>query len=74
MECAARSFDFEITRMVSEQIALQSVQLPLLIFFLNYRSPAIDDFIRILWKNEIGFQVDHTISTTTRPRFLMEHN
>ena len=29
---AARSFDFEITRMISDQIALNSVQLPLLIF------------------------------------------
>ena len=29
---AARSFDFEITRMISDQIALHSVQLPLLIF------------------------------------------
>ena len=28
---AARSFDFEITRMVSDQIALHSVQLPLFI-------------------------------------------
>ena len=28
----ARSFDFEITRMISDQIALHSVQLPLLIF------------------------------------------
>ena len=27
--CAARSFDFEITRMISDQIALYSVQLPL---------------------------------------------
>ena len=27
----ARSFDFEITRMISDQIALHSVQLPLLI-------------------------------------------
>ena len=26
----ARSFDFEITRMISDQIALHSVQLPLL--------------------------------------------
>ena len=25
---AARSFDFEITRMISDQIALHSVQLP----------------------------------------------
>jgi len=29
---AARSFDFEITRTISDQIALHSVQLPLLIF------------------------------------------
>ena len=28
---AARSFDFEITRMISDQISLHSVQLPLLI-------------------------------------------
>ena len=28
---AERSFDFEITRMISDQIALHSVQLPLLI-------------------------------------------
>ena len=27
--CATRSFDFEITRMISDQIALHSVQLPL---------------------------------------------
>ena len=38
---AARKFDFEITRMISDQIALHSVQLPLLtkgftkFFFLN---------------------------------------
>ena len=33
-----RSFDFEITRMISDQIALHSVQLPLLIkhFLYNY--------------------------------------
>ena len=30
---ATRSFDFEITRMISDQIALHSVQLPLLIVF-----------------------------------------
>ena len=29
--CAVHSFDFEITRMISDQIALHSVQLPLLI-------------------------------------------
>ena len=31
----ARSFDFEITRMISDQIALHSVQLPLLINHLS---------------------------------------
>ena len=31
---AARSFDFEITRMISEQIAVHSVQLPLLIILV----------------------------------------
>ena len=35
---AARSFDFEITRMISDQIALHSVQLPLLnVPFINCR-------------------------------------
>ena len=33
---AARSFDFEITRMISAQIALHSVQLPLLIIMWIY--------------------------------------
>ena len=34
---AARSFDFEITRMISDQIALHSVQLPLFkLLELNY--------------------------------------
>ena len=32
---AARSFDFEITRMISDQIALHSVQLPLLIIYME---------------------------------------
>ena len=39
---AACSFDFEITRMISDQIALHSVQLPLLIiveiFFFSFLS------------------------------------
>ena len=33
---AARSFDFEITRMISDQIALHSVQLPLFIYLFIY--------------------------------------
>ena len=32
---AERSFDFEITRMISDQIALHSVQLPLFIIRLR---------------------------------------
>ena len=32
---AARSFDFEITRMILDQIALHSVQLPLFIALKN---------------------------------------
>jgi len=38
---AARSFDFEIMRMISDQIALHSGQLPLLIItlWLNDRQP-----------------------------------
>ena len=35
---AARSFDFEITRMISNQIALHSVQLPLLIIKITISS------------------------------------
>ena len=35
---AARSFDFEITRMISDQIALHSVQLPLYIKIRIYTS------------------------------------
>ena len=39
---AARSFDFEITRMISDQIALHSVQLPL---FINMQIKKI--YIRV---------------------------
>ena len=35
---AERSFDFEITRMISNQIALHSVQLPLLIVASSVKS------------------------------------
>ena len=35
---AARSFNFEITRMISAQIALHSVQLPLLNTFFSGKS------------------------------------
>ena len=34
----ARSFDFEITRMISDQIALLSVQLPLFMFSYNRKA------------------------------------
>ena len=38
---AARSFNFEITRMISAQIALRSVQLPLLIITITISSNVI---------------------------------
>ena len=38
---AARSIDFEITRMISDQIALHSVQLPLLTVRLKRNSKRI---------------------------------
>ena len=44
---AARSFDLEITSMISDQIALHSVQLPLLIrlsFCRLTSAPAFKDF------------------------------
>ena len=41
---AARSFDFEITRMISDQIALHSVQLPLLIY--NFTC----EITKLLWQ------------------------
>ena len=39
----------------------------------NYRSLANNDFIYVLWKNNIEFQVDHTVLTMTRPCFLIEY-
>ena len=36
--CAARSFDFEITRIISAQIVLHSVQLPLYIAIIMRRA------------------------------------
>ena len=43
---AARSFDFEIARMISDQIALHSVQLPILIIL--EKIPAKIDRKRLL--------------------------
>ena len=37
---AARSFDFEITRMISDQIALHSVQLPL--YYIHFEIAKFD--------------------------------
>ena len=44
---AARWFDFEITRMISDQIALHSVQLPLLILTTFY----LDNVLILLGEN-----------------------
>ena len=53
---AARSFDFEITRIISDQIALHSVQLPILIKSTLFNEgdgqtcdPQIPDLVGI-WK------------------------
>ena len=40
---AVLSFDFEITRMISDQIALHSVQLPL--FISKFSAPTISSFL-----------------------------
>ena len=47
---AARSFDFEITCMISDQIALHSVQLPLLMLHVIpvYGLSAIYKFVRMI--------------------------
>ena len=53
---AARSFDFEITRMISDQIALHSVQLPILICsFLNL----------IWWLLNVAFTIEDLSPRTT---------
>ena len=44
---AARSFDFEITRMISAQISLHSVQLPFLITDMKSYSINITDWIKL---------------------------
>ena len=48
---AARSSDFEITRMISDQIALLSVQLPL--FILLH-----EKFLQIDWLRAVVFQLN----------------
>ena len=49
---------------MSFSMVTQSLSFKLL---WNYHSPADNDFICMLWKNNIGFQVDHTVSTMTTP-------
>ena len=48
---AARSFDFEITRMISDQIALHSVQLPLLIITTTIFSNLIGELTALFFTN-----------------------
>ena len=48
---AARSFDFEITRMISAQIALHAVQLPLLIRSSHIRFLYIHSYFCFVVKN-----------------------
>ena len=47
---AARSFDFEITRMISDQIALYSVQLPLLMYSYKVLI-CVHKFVFLTWCN-----------------------
>ena len=66
---AARSFDFEITRMISDQIALHSVQLPL---FIEVRSVQLLLHIFIKKKNKQRqnnpvSSLDKLISLTCNP-------
>ena len=51
---AARSSDFEITRMISDQIALHSVQLPLCINFILLH----EKFLQIDWLRAVVFQLN----------------
>ena len=57
---AARSFDFEITRMISDQIALHSVQLPLFIFLTLF---IVDQFSIVIcyWKILVSYQPNVTM-------------
>jgi len=54
---AAHSFDFEITRMISDQIALHSVQIPLFTrktITIDVNQFAIDSFLPSVWNSESG--------------------
>ena len=55
---AARSFDFEITRMISDQIALHSVQLPLYIDLATAKSEAPIEKLSDFGVKQILYRVD----------------
>ena len=52
--CAARSFDFEITCMISDQIALHLVQLPLLIPFTDFATNVKFFLFHSMRQNNLG--------------------
>ena len=56
---AARSSDFEITRMISDQIALYSVQLPL---FFNWTRRTIFSILICITRNSPSILSSHTIN------------
>ena len=53
---AVRSFDFEMTRMISDQIALHSVQLPLLIHADNLSTTKLFEYWWLLHMFSYRFQ------------------
>ena len=55
---AARSFDFEITSMISDQIALHSVQLPL---YINSNTQFIIAFLKRLAVQDLNNQFINAI-------------
>ena len=71
---AARSFDFEITRMISDQIALHSVQLPLLnktncfhqLKILHLGTNSISGVAAFLLRKYISFSDYHPIRSSVR--------
>ena len=65
---AARSFDFEITRMISDQIALHSIQLPLLILWIK-------DLVIFGKRVNLGFQkrAPYILPSEAHVPYLIRH-
>ena len=68
-----RSFDFEITRMISDQIALHSVQLPLLIHSMKFRGACKIFSVSDIRRNPNCDQIPHfLISLNTHSGAYLE--